>query len=275
MQYLRAEDAQIDAWNRAGNEGWTWDALFPYYKKSESLKVPTGRQLDNGAAFEPQFHGFEGPLHTGWPRQALQNDYFLTVKETFQNLGIPFNEDPVGGKSRGVAVRFPEWMQKALANQSTLIQTFPRTVTPGNKNILDVRADAGRSYYYPVEGRSNLYLMMGTTALRLLWDLSDSSGGDAIANAVEVLLPSGERSVINATSEIIVSCGTYRSPALLEHSGVGNPSSVPQVTPSSTLNMLTALQNSFQVWNRYGSRPSRSGRESVSQPRKNCNMPLP
>ncbi|KAF4313274.1 hypothetical protein GTA08_BOTSDO01674 [Botryosphaeria dothidea] len=205
MQYLRAEDAQIDAWNRAGNEGWTWDALFPYYKKSEGLQVPTGRQLDNGAAFEPQFHGFEGPLHTGWPRQALQNDYFLTVKETFQNLGIPFNEDPVGGKSRGVA-------------------TFPRTVTPGKKNIRDIRADAGRSYYYPVEGRSNLHMMMGTTALRLLWDLSDSSGGDAIANAVEVLLPSGERSVINATSEIIVSCGTYRSPAFLEHSGVGNPS---------------------------------------------------
>jgi hypothetical protein len=31
MSYTRAEDIQIDAWQRIGSWGWTWEILLPYY----------------------------------------------------------------------------------------------------------------------------------------------------------------------------------------------------------------------------------------------------
>lgn len=68
-------------------------------------------------------------------------------------------------------------------------------------------------------------MMSGTTALNLLW----ASGEDdhVVASGVQVLTESGETLVINATQEIILAAGTYRTPALLEYSGVGNPKSAP------------------------------------------------
>ena len=63
-------------------------------------------------------------------------------------------------------------------------------------------------------------MMSGTTALKLLWaSLEDDN---VIAGAVQVLTDSGETVVINASQEIILAAGTYRTPALLEYSGVGN-----------------------------------------------------
>lgn len=70
-------------------------------------------------------------------------------------------------------------------------------------------------------------MMSGTTALNLLW--TSGADGDVIASAVQVLTDSGEKLVINATKEIILAAGTYRTPAILEYSGVGNPRSVPPV----------------------------------------------
>lgn len=48
-----------------------------------------------------------------------------------------------------------------------------------------------------------------------------------VASAVKVVTGSGETLVINATQEIILAAGTYRTPALLEYSGVGNSRSAP------------------------------------------------
>lgn len=104
-------------------------------------------------------------------------------------------------------------------------KTYPWEKTPGNDTYPDVRADAGRSYYYPYQDRDNLHMMSGTTALNLLW----ASGEDdnVVASGVQVLTESGETLMINATQEIILAAGTYRTPALLEYSGVGNPKSAP------------------------------------------------
>lgn len=66
-------------------------------------------------------------------------------------------------------------------------------------------------------------MLSGTTALRLLW----ATGGDetVAASAVQVVTDAGEILVMNVTQEIILAAGTYRTPALLEYSGVGNPRS--------------------------------------------------
>jgi choline dehydrogenase-like flavoprotein len=44
MTYIRAQKAQIDAWEAIGNPGWNWDALLPYYKKAEGFILPISAQ---------------------------------------------------------------------------------------------------------------------------------------------------------------------------------------------------------------------------------------
>ena len=51
--YLRAEDIQIDLWEKAGSLGWNWDSLWQYYKKSEELEEPSQQALDNGITYNP------------------------------------------------------------------------------------------------------------------------------------------------------------------------------------------------------------------------------
>lgn len=118
-------------------------------------------------------------------------------------------------------------MSKIKLTVAIMLQTYPWEKTPGNDTYPDVRADAGRSYYYPYQDRANLHMMSGTTALNLLW--APVGDEDVVASAVKVITDSGETLVINATQEIILAAGTYRTPALLEYSGVGNP----RLAPSS------------------------------------------
>lgn len=64
-------------------------------------------------------------------------------------------------------------------------------------------------------------MMTETTALRLLWDFREDSD-QVSANGVEVVTADGQRTIINVTQEVVVSCGSYGSPPLLERSGIGN-----------------------------------------------------
>jgi len=65
MTYVRAEKAQIDAWEQIGNPGWTWDGLFPYYKKQEDFDYPTRAQLSAGASYVATDRGENGSIEGG------------------------------------------------------------------------------------------------------------------------------------------------------------------------------------------------------------------
>lgn len=88
MVHTRAETTQIDAWEEVGNQGWNWDALFPYYKKSQHLISPGQRATKAGDSYNPSFHGFQGPVNTGWPRFELVSKYLpLTQRELCEFRG--------------------------------------------------------------------------------------------------------------------------------------------------------------------------------------------
>jgi choline dehydrogenase-like flavoprotein len=48
--------------------------------------------------------------------------------------------------------------------------------------------------------------------------------GPVVAKGVNVILPSGKKQLLRSRREVILSAGTYRTPGLLEQSGIGNPS---------------------------------------------------
>ncbi|QSZ35240.1 hypothetical protein DSL72_008109 [Monilinia vaccinii-corymbosi] len=199
MTYLRAASQQIDAWEQQlGNAGWNWSSLFPYYKKSESFTIPTHAQTAAGASYISEFHGETGPLKVGYAYDLNNGSLFSQVESAWETLGVRRNEDMNGGNLTGYMVA-----------PSTLDR---------DKNV---REDAARAYYYPIQARPNLHVFLNTTARKIVW--GSNLGATYTASGVEVLNSNGEIEVINATREVIVSAGTLRSPAILELSGIGNP----------------------------------------------------
>lgn len=199
MVYMRAETAQIDAWERLGNTGWNWESLLPYYKKSEHMQTPTAEQVEAGAEINPENHGFTGPLKVGWPYSIMNDSIVSTMNSTYQALGLPWNADPNGGDMRGFNI-------------------YPKTLD----REANVREDAARAYYYPNANRSNLDVYTNSFAERMVWD-SSSNTSLPFASGVVFRDASGNTKTIKANKEIILSAGSLRSPLILEHSGIGNP----------------------------------------------------
>lgn len=221
MTYIRPQATQIDLWQDLGLTGWNWSALFSYAKKSEHFQPPTPLLVSEGAAYIASAHGFSGPLDVSFNPDLTQGDVHELMNETWQALGIPYIPEVNEGSLRGFTV-------------------WPQTLD----STADVREDAARAYYYPVENRTNLDVFLNTTANKLLWD--DSNGGpydSEVVSGVEVQTADGTVYVLEAQKEVIISLGSLRSPALLELSGVGNPSILSQFDIPVKINLLSVGEN--------------------------------
>lgn len=200
LVYLRAQDTQIDAWELIGNKGWNWKNLFPYFRKSEHFQVPTNYAwLDgSGVSYDPEAHGYKGPLKVGWSRNQPNDGLTQKLNATYQNMDtpVPWNNDPNGGQMVGYSV-------------------FTKTVD----SDLNIREDAARAFYYPYQSRSNLNVWLHTYANKIIW----KDEPNVSAEGVEVTFGNGTTTVVKASREVILAAGALKSPALLELSGIGNP----------------------------------------------------
>ncbi|KAI5271522.1 choline dehydrogenase [Aureobasidium subglaciale] len=205
MVYLRPTAEELDSWSVLGNHGYSWDSLLPYFKKSEHLQLPTEPRPFSEASYKAAFHGFAGPVKVGWGNDLDPAAGFgQALNTSFQALGVPWNVDPNSGNTTGVAL-FP--IEK--------------------DTVLQIRQDSARSYYLPVMDRPNLHAFTNTTAINIDLDSSKSHHGPkklVRAKGVNVIMPSGKKQTLYSKQEIILSAGTYRTPGLLEQSGIGNPS---------------------------------------------------
>lgn len=131
----------------------------------------------------------------------MLNTVFNVLKTSWLALGLPFNPDPNTGTQHGFTV-------------------WPETLDAFN----NIREDSARAYYWPVAERANLHVFTFTTAQKLTWaNLLPEEGSEAVASGVQVVSVNGTQQTILATREVILSTGAYRTPVLLEHSGVGDP----------------------------------------------------
>ncbi|KAJ6159400.1 Glucose-methanol-choline oxidoreductase N-terminal [Penicillium chrysogenum] len=217
MSYTRAQKVQIDAWEQVGNEGWNWDNLFTYYKKSEEFQMPTPEQVARGADYYIAYHGEHGPLKVGWPQAMTNSSVLPQLDETFQQLGLPYNRDCNGGSMVGLTVH-------------------PNTVD----SEANLRHDAARAYYWPYQHRPNLKIISNTSVNKIIWE-SDSRS-EAVAVGVEVTGVNGVETIY-ASKEVILSAGSLRSPMLLELSGIGNPGILRQFDIPVQVNISTVGEN--------------------------------
>jgi choline dehydrogenase-like flavoprotein len=195
MTYLRAQKSQLDSWESLGNPGWNWESVLPYYTRSENLTIPPTQE-----DFEPKFHGFKGPLKVGWPSEMTRGLATSRINETWNALGLPYNEDANGGAMRGFSV----WPWTVDSDTST-------------------RQDAARAYYLPISDRSNIDVFLESTAAKITWsEEAEGNLTDLRASGVEAITKQGDRFQLSG-NEILVCLGAMRTPGFLELSGIGDP----------------------------------------------------
>ena len=91
MVYIRGQKEDYDHWQALGNRDWAYDAVLPYFKKSETCTID---------GVDPAYHGDSGPLHTASIRysMALYDIYINAAVDQ----GYPRNDDFNGERQEGV-----------------------------------------------------------------------------------------------------------------------------------------------------------------------------
>lgn len=175
MFYARGQRADYDTWAYLGNDGWRFDDVLPMFRRSEDF--------DGGAS---DYRGTGGPLPvcSRYDLHPLVGD----MLETAVQFGVPRNPDYNAARPDGVA--------------------------PIQFNIRDgQRISSARAFLTPVENDSNLIVLTGCRARRLII-------ADGRCRGVEIERDGVVERIV-AEREVVVSAGVFDSPKLLMLSGIG------------------------------------------------------
>jgi choline dehydrogenase len=159
MIYIRGNRADYDAWAAAGFDGWGYDDVLPYFKRSE----------DNERG-EDSFHGVGGPMQVADSRSM--HPLVDTMLEAARQAGHEHNPDFNGARQEGVG-RF-QLTQRGGMREST--------------------ADA---FLRPATERPNVEVLTRTMALRIVFD-GDRAVGVEVSRDGQVQSIRAEREVILA-----------------------------------------------------------------------------
>lgn len=132
LLYARGHRADYDRWAAAGNPGWSYDEVLPYFKKSETHIPP-----------DPSWHGSDGPLSVvpSDVRGPLLPAYLAAAKAAGHKATSDFN----GAEPEGVGI-------------------YDKTIRNGR------RASAANAFLRPILARSNLRVEVDAHVLRLTID---------------------------------------------------------------------------------------------------------
>lgn len=119
LNYVRGQAVDYDNWAAAGNPGWSYDEILPYFRRSE-------RRLGNP---DPKYRGTTGEL----PISDLDwhNPVSDALIDAAVSIGIPRNPDHNGEKQEGAGF-------------------FQRTIYRGK------RVSAAKAFLAKAKGRSNV-----------------------------------------------------------------------------------------------------------------------
>ena len=88
LVYCRGMPVDFDDWRDMGNVGWGWDAVLPYFEKSERRVDPNGRALTEGPLDVKDVRPFLHATRRQWMRAA-------------EELGLPTTDDFNGKQPEG------------------------------------------------------------------------------------------------------------------------------------------------------------------------------
>ncbi|GAP92978.1 putative choline dehydrogenase [Rosellinia necatrix] len=194
MWFHRASKSALQMWaDLTGDEGYLFENLLPYYKKSASFTPPDeDLRLANSTVIYDQsaWSSTGGPLQVGFPNWV--NPISSWIARGLEFLGLENLPGFLDGNIIGYA-----YTQFALDS---------RTQTRSSSETSFLRDSLLKS--------TNLIVYKNTLVKKIEFNSNK--------RASSVLVDSGHITYrLNATKEIIVSAGAFRSPQLLMVSGIG------------------------------------------------------
>jgi 5-(hydroxymethyl)furfural/furfural oxidase len=181
----RGAPGDYDEWGALGADGWSWDAVFPYFRKLES-----DRDVDDA------YHGQAGPITVRRLPREKWSGYTRAIVDTAVALGHPLRTDQNGLWEDGV---------------------YPGVIASTD---VGERIPASIAYLTPaVRRRPNLRILTDRFVERIVLD-----GRRAVAAEIAPADPffgTTGRERLEAR-EIVVSTGALHTPALLMRSGIGS-----------------------------------------------------
>ncbi|KAK5049357.1 hypothetical protein LTR84_004286 [Exophiala bonariae] len=193
MQYSRPLRSDCDEWaSYVGSDEWSWSKMIPYFRRNERLEAEDYQKTYLEA------HGTNGPIHTSSTRSQ-----------------IPM-ENPFLDACREVAGFDPEGQDATNGTHDGFFQALS-TVNRTDRN--GTRSYAASGYLLPYLHRTNLRILTKANVESVKFQ-GDSS--DTVVEGV-YFWHSGARHAVNARREVILSAGTYKTPQILELSGIGDP----------------------------------------------------
>ena len=181
MLYVRGQHEDYDGWRDLGCEGWGFNDVLPYFKRSE-----------NNQRGNSEWHGTGGPLSVAF--QQSPRPISEAWMEAAQQCGVALNEDFNGAKQEGAGL-----------HQVTQFWDDQRN---------GERCSAAAGYLHPIMAqRSNLTVITGAHATELLWT-DRRITGVKYRRGQQTL-------EVHAQAEVLLCAGTFQSPQLLMLSGIG------------------------------------------------------
>ncbi|KAF6749358.1 hypothetical protein DFP72DRAFT_818928 [Ephemerocybe angulata] len=215
MVYSRCAADDYNGWAVAtGDNGWRWDNVLPYIKKSERL-VPATSGRNYSGEYDPSLHGYKGELATSLAAFGPTDFDQRALNSTTGPHGeFPFHQDMNDGRSVGLT-----WMQFAIGGGE--------------------RSSAATSFLTgAVRARPNLSIVLNTYVTRVL----QTEGGSPNSPSVRTV-ELGDRSArsvigtVTAGKEVILAAGNVNTPQILLNSGIGDKKVLTQLGIKTTVNL--------------------------------------
>jgi len=186
MAYIRGQREDYDIWKALGCEGWGYDDVLPYFKKSE-----------HNEQYEGSYHSKGGLMNVTqaiWHRTPVGEAF---IKACVQK-GLPLNHDVNGEQQEGVG-----WLQYTMKNAK--------------------RQSAARAFLLPVISRENLTVVTGAVCKQLVLQHKRVIGVDFMTKHSNALTARAKREVIVSAGafespKILMLSGIGSNDELKEHS---------------------------------------------------------
>lgn len=186
MVYIRGQREDYDDWARAGNFGWAWKDVLPYFRKLETH--PFG---------ESHYHGAFGPVNVTDPSDDVHPLCRNFIRAGIE-AGLPENSDFNGATQDGVGV------------YHTTIHGATRMST-------------ARAYLRPAMRRDNLHVLKNSTVSKLMIDGRRVTGVEFSTNGQRKTAKAGRETIVSAgaiNSPQLLMLSGIGDPIVLKNCGI-------------------------------------------------------
>jgi choline dehydrogenase len=183
LLYIRGQAQDYDQWAQAGNRGWSYDDVLPYFRRAESF--------ENGS---DAYHGADGPLKVSNLRE--RNPLCEAFIASGIAAGLPRNDDFNGAVQEGIG--------------------YYHTTTSNAR-----RCSAARAYLKPARGRPNLRVETNTHSRHILFEGRRAVGIVAVQGGRRIVFRARREVIVSAGSigspQLLLFSGIGPASHLAEH----------------------------------------------------------